>query len=180
MSSLREIAAAAREALFSDESGLGTWAVLDGASVQGLPRALHASGADSTCLLAGKLHPSMRRVAPYLVRLGPTDAFTDLLFERGWGRHWGIFLRTRATGDELTRHLRGLLQVRDPDGKVLRFRFYDPRVLRVYLPTCTPDELALVHGPVERFAMEDEAGTELLVFGIDGAGMPAMEVEGLT
>jgi hypothetical protein len=30
----------------------------------------------------------------------------------------------------------------------LLFRYYDPRVLRVYLPSCRPSELETVFGPV--------------------------------
>ena len=35
------------------------------------------------------------------------------------------------------------------------FRWYDPRVLRVYLPTCTVGELREVFGPARAFLVED-------------------------
>jgi hypothetical protein len=38
------------------------------------------------------------------------------------------------------------------------FRYYDPRVLRSYLPTCTPEELAQVFGPIHSFVMESAEG----------------------
>jgi hypothetical protein len=41
------------------------------------------------------------------------------------------------------------------------FRFYDPRVLRVYLPTCWPGELTRMFGPVESFVMESAEGNVL-------------------
>ena len=44
------------------------------------------------------------------------------------------------------------------------FRYYDPRVLRVYLPTCNFDELQTVFGPVMHFIQEGEVPTELLRF----------------
>ena len=44
------------------------------------------------------------------------------------------------------------------------FRYYDPRVLRVYLPTCTPDELEMLFGPIERFWMESNAAGTVLDF----------------
>ena len=36
------------------------------------------------------------------------------------------------------------------------FRFYDPRVLRKFLPTCNADELQTFFGKVETFFAEDE------------------------
>jgi hypothetical protein len=57
--------------------------------------------------------------------------------------------------------------VRDPAGKRLMFRYYDPRVLRVYLPTCTAAELRAIFGLVERFWMEDEQSDRVLEFGFD-------------
>jgi len=150
------------------EGELATWGILDGASVPKLVRAIGTHGVESACLFAGKLHPSMARVAPYLVRLERETEFVDWVFERGWGRHWGVFLRSPASLDALRKHLRDLLMVKDPDGKVVQFRFYDPRVLRLYLPTCTSEEAELVFGPVERFAMEAEDGRELLEFRFSG------------
>lgn len=42
------------------------------------------------------------------------------------------------------------------------FRFYDPRVLRLYLPTCTSTELEQVFGPVGTFFTEDAAAIDQL------------------
>lgn len=149
--------------LFDDPS-LGTWAVLDGASVQGLVRAIATHGVQSACLLAGKLHPSMACVAPYLVALEESSSFTSWLLETGWGRHWGVFLRSRSDLESLRKHLRRFLLVKDPEGKRLHFRYYDPRVLELYLPTCTPRELDAVFGNIVVFLMEMSAGAKLASF----------------
>ena len=53
-------------------------------------------------------------------------------------------------------HFRKLLTVYDPNGKPLLFRYYDPRVLRVYLPTCNAEELATIFGPINSYLLEDE------------------------
>lgn len=47
------------------------------------------------------------------------------------------------------------------------FRYYDPRVLRVYLPTCRPDELRTVFGPIRSYLVEGEDGS-LIEFEFDG------------
>jgi len=157
------------ERLF-DPPTIGTWAVLDGASVPGLVRAIHTHGAESACLFAGKLEPSMARVAPYLVRLEEDASFTRWLLERGWGRHWGVFLRSAASLDALRKHLRRFLMVKDPAGKTVQFRWYDPRVLRIYLPTCIEVEVEALFGSVvASYGVESEDAQELLVFTPDAA-----------
>jgi len=164
----RERLEAIEEALFA--TPLGVWAVLDGASVQGLVRALHTHGTSSACLFAGKLEPSLARVAPYLVRLERGSAFAGWVLERGWGRHWGVFLRADAGLDALRKHLRRFLLVKSPEGRTMQFRWYDPRVLRLYLPTCNAEEVATLFGALVRsFAMESEDAQELLVFTPDAA-----------
>ena len=53
-------------------------------------------------------------------------------------------------------HLRTFLKVYGPDLTPLYFRYYDPRVLRTYLPTCNEQEMRTVFGPVLRYIVEDE------------------------
>lgn len=69
--------------------------------------------------------------------------------------------------------MRQFLFVKDEDGKELYFRFYDPRILRLYLPTCTKTETAAFFGPVLRFLIESEDARSLLVFQQDERGIAA-------
>ena len=62
---------------------------------------------------------------------------------------------------------RGVIPHQRP-GKRLLFRYYDPRVLRVFLPTCTPAELAGFFGPIRGYLLEAGAPETLLRFGFDG------------
>ena len=66
--------------------------------------------------------------------------------------------------EALHRHFRRLLRVQDERGVRMLFRFYDPRVLRVYLPTCRPGELEQVFGPVEFFLTEADEPDRILEF----------------
>jgi hypothetical protein len=154
---------ALREQLFRD-SAVGTWAVLDGARSEKLVRAIGMHRAEGACLLAGKLDPSVARTAPYIVRLERESSFTAWLFERGWGKSCGIFVRAPLELRELRRHLKRFLLVAGPDQQRLYFRYYDPRVLRLYLPTCDAAETQTFFGPVRSFAMESADGRELLSF----------------
>jgi hypothetical protein len=149
--------------LFKDEE-LGVYAVLDGASVPSLLDQLYEQQPEYACLYRGELEPDMAEVAPYLVRLEPDSDFTDWLIEKGWGRHWGIFALSGESLSAMRRHFRAFLIVYTPDNKPVYFRYYDPRVMRIYLPTCNAKELDTVFGPVEYFLLEDEGANTALRF----------------
>lgn len=142
------------------------WAVLDGARDSGIFRALDLLERDYCCLYAGKLDPRLARAAPYLVRLEKGDPFSDFLLDEGWGCNWGIFLRTRTSYAELRKHLRTFLRVKDESGRRMIFRWYDPRVLRVYLPTCSAGELRTVFGPVDCYLAEKTGGREIVEYSL--------------
>ncbi len=130
------------------------YAVLDGASVNGLREKLFQSSAVNYCLFRGTLEPDMASVAPYLVRVKPGTEFADWLLDGCFGLHWGIFARSRHSTIEMRKHFRSLVSVHDEDGKPLTFRFYDPRVLHKFLPTCNGGELKTFFGPVDSYFAE--------------------------
>ena len=154
------------EYLFAD-SHMNAYAILDGASVPRLPESLYRHQPQYECLYRGELKPDMQEVAPYLVHLQPDTPFTDWVIDQGWGKHWGIFAISEANLRDLRKHFRMFLVVHDPDGKPLIFRYYDPRVLRLYLPTCNGEELGTVFGPVASYLLEDEDPATALRFRAD-------------
>jgi len=164
-----------RERLF-EAPERNVYALLDGASVDGLLGRLGSDRPEYVCLYRGELEPDIAEVAPYLVRLEPDAPFTQWVLEKGWGAHWGIFAVSLGVLRDLRQHFRRFTMVRDPDGKQLYFRFYDPRVLRVFLPTCTPDELAEFFGPVMCYALEDEDPKRMLRFWNKPEGLRREEV----
>jgi hypothetical protein len=60
----------------------------------------------------------------------------------------------------------------------MRGRLYDPRVLRIYLPTCNAAETQEFFGPVSRFLMEASDPQLMLQFvpGSSGAEQKASAV----
>jgi Domain of unknown function (DUF4123) len=140
------------------------YAVLDAARDQRVYPGLVNAGGDYCSLYRGEQAEDLCEVAPYLVHLEPETALTQWLINLGWGDHWGIFLGSAAAMPELRRHLRRFLMVYDAQGKPLYFRYYDPRVLRVYLPTCNGAELQIFFGPVLRFCIESEDGATLIEY----------------
>ncbi len=145
-------------------SGRDVWMIVDGARDRKIYGFLLDSYLNYSCLYHGEIAPELELAAPYLVQLEHDDSYSIKLIERAWGASWGLFLKCDSSMETLRRHLRTLLTVRDQKGKLLLFRYYDPRVLRVYLPTCWPEELKSVYGPIDRFWMEDENPDDLLEF----------------
>jgi len=109
------------------------------------------------CLFAGTLAEPLNRAAPYLVELTSDTPLKDIWRAQGWGQAWGILLRSPLELKDLRRHLRKFLLAQLPDGNVVFFRFYDPRVWRTYWPTCTEDEKMVWLQGVESYIAEDPA-----------------------
>lgn len=122
------------------------YAILDGAAMPNLLDKLYAEdGPDFECLYRGELEPDIAEVAPYLVRLDPDNEFLQWVLT-GAGQGWGIYCCCDACVDMATvrRHFRKLNLVSGPDGKVMLFRFFDPRVLALWLPGCDAAQLRTV------------------------------------
>lgn len=163
--------------LFSQPE-INVYAVLDGASVPELPQLLWEHEPKNICLYRGELEPDMAAVAPYLVKLEYDHPFTKLVCEKGWGSHWCIFAITPAEVNirDMRKHFRRFLMVYSPENKLIYFRYYDPRVLRVYLPTCNAEETKIVFGPIGSYIMEEEDPSNLLRFTSDGEKVSADKV----
>jgi hypothetical protein len=147
------------------EDGTNVFVILDGAAVPDLLDKLYGvERPEFECLYAGEIKPDLAEVAPYLVRLQPDSEFTQWVLGQGWGNHWGIFAISAAGLREMRHHFRRFLTVHDPSGKPLLFRYYDPRVLRTYLPTCNAEELGVLFGPLTCYLLEGETPEVLLRF----------------
>lgn len=142
------------------------YALLDGARDEAIAPAIWLSNLPFACLYAGTMSRSLERAAPYLVQLAPESRFFNTLVNDGWGQAWGIFAIAQpdVTLKVLRKHFRSLLRVQDEQGRILAFRFYDPRVLRLYMPTCEPSETLQMLGPVQVLACEAVYGEALLEF----------------
>jgi len=154
-------------------TGAAVFAIIDSARDPRIEPMLRRTGLELQCLFAGALSPALRAAAPYVVRLSPTAALTRQLFESGWQDHWCVLACTApdVTLQQLHRHLRTLLRVRDESGRKLMFRFYDPRILRAYLPSCTVGEAMAVFGPISEFACACEESEAVIGFARGASGV---------
>ncbi len=144
------------------------YVILDGARNKKIFPLLNESGARFSCLYEDKLDYAMTQAAPYLVRLEKDADFTRELIQQAWGNSWGIFAiadKPTSTLIRVRRNCRKIAFVRDIAKKrKLVFRYYDPRVMRVYLPTCNTSEADKVFGPVSEFVMEGKTADQMLRF----------------
>ena len=144
------------------------FALFDAARMgQSMERAKVLNAAHAS-LYKGQRAALLAPFAPYLFSFGSETPLSRWFFAHGWGQAWGVFCYSAATPDDLLRHLRRFLKVGLEQGKPFYFRFYDPRVLRAFLPTCDAQQLRLFFGPIEYFWVEDEDPAYGVCFLLDG------------
>ncbi|WP_224367708.1 DUF4123 domain-containing protein [Hyalangium versicolor] len=133
----------------------GLYAVLDAARDARILTLLRESVEEHHSLYEGPKGVALAEVAPYLVRLPRESMLLNSLVEEGWGKAWGVFLTSNASFTDTRRHFRKFLMI-ELEGAEGRFyfRFYDPRVLSQFLPTCASQQKADFFGPVSSFMCE--------------------------
>jgi hypothetical protein len=166
-------ATAVEEALFAALSpGESLYVLLDAARNHEIPLRLRAGGIPHDCLYEGLTAKALWFVAPYLARCERASPFVSWLIENGWGRSWGAFVAAGVDPAALLQHFRKFLLVKGDGGEAdFYFRFYDPRVLRVFLPTSTREEAAEFFGPARLFIAEDPASSGAVTFTLTPGGV---------
>jgi hypothetical protein len=142
--------------------GPGLFALLDAGRDPEVLTVLYKHSCTCRSLYQGESEATLGPSGPYLVELGDDAALLSALVRKGWERSWGVFVASQASFEELRRHFRGLLMVRrEKDKSELYFRFYDPRVLRAFLPTCSAEQVRPMFGPVRAYLVEAADGSVL-------------------
>ena len=142
--------------------------LLDAARMHGDIYQAREYNPEHICLYEGDSEKFLAAVAPWMFGFDPGSEFATWLLRNARGNSWGIFLRSTAEPVRLYRHLRKFLIVQSEEGKEMYFRYYDPRVLRVFLPTCEPPQLKEFFGPIEAFLAENEQGLLVEYALVDG------------
>ncbi len=143
------------------------FAILDAARDERIYPGLRrlAASEEIISLYQGPTARELAAVAPYLVCLGTSDRVFDWLWNEGWGQDWGIFVTSLAAVPTIRDHFRRLTLVRTEDKKRLLFRFYDPRVLSIFLPTCDAGQQKEIFGTfISRFVIPADGGRRLDTF----------------
>ncbi len=145
-----------------------TYFLADAARILGLFNELKSLNESCMCLYSGKSEQNLAIVAPYIFKYPFSAEFSNYLLKKGWGNSWGVYTKTEETKENIHHHFRKFLLVKTEDEKQIYFRFYDPRVLRLFLPTCNVEQLKEFFGPIQQFICEDEDPVFALIFSLDG------------
>lgn len=130
-------------ALFAQE-GARVHAVVDARVVPGLPAMLRKAEVDAwDCLRRGALTPEAELQCAYLVELRAVSPFTDWLLGDATRDHpgWGVLLMSQQAMLPVRQHCRKLCDVHLPDGEQRAWRWHDPEVLQLLLPSLSPGQL---------------------------------------
>ena len=126
------------------------YGIVDAASVPLAPKKVMELGeARAVSLYRGSAEEEYWDVAPYLMRVDP--ALLDWIVSISSKEGWGILVAAKVALEALRKHFRHFLRVKEPGGETWLFRFYDPRVLGPFLPSCSGQELRAFFGPTRAF-----------------------------
>lgn len=132
------------------------YAVLDPARAPEIYPVMRALAPDNQCLF-GNLAPEVSQVSPHVMALPEGGKLLTWWRAAGRGQAWGIACRTAIGLDGLRVHLKKFTRARLPDSSLVLFRFWDPRVLAIFMAHSTAAEQQRFFGPIEAMYGEDEA-----------------------
>jgi len=116
------------------------------------------------CLFRTEVVSPLGRAAPYLVPVEHAERLIEAWRTDGLGQSWGLFLSSSEEQSHIRHRLRTFNQAKLPDGRMALFRWWDPRVFRVYLPTCNADHLATLFAGVDHYVCENEDGAGFTIY----------------
>ncbi|MCK2168554.1 DUF4123 domain-containing protein [Thalassospira xiamenensis] len=135
-----------------------TYAILDAAKMPYLLTShLEESGLRYQSLFQGAAQKELAEQAPYLVELKQDNRLTRTLFTGPdgacglWEKEPGIYIRSRASFDDVRNHFRKFTRICDEKGKWYYFRFWEGANLYQLAPRNGGQSVlsSLLHAPIE-------------------------------
>lgn len=150
------------------------YVILDACDAPTVPEKARSLGAERAgSLYNGSSQEDYWAIAPYLCK---ADSWLlKWIQESLWTEPWGIIAISKADMASVRAHFRKFLVVQSPEGEHWYFRFYDPRVLPVFLESSNEAELREFFGPVQAYAVHsaEEEKIRMMKAAVDGAGAGA-------
>ena len=153
-----------RDATFEElnklaERGL-VYVVLDACDAPSVPEKARGLGEGrAASLYNGTAQEEYWAIAPYLCKADPN--LLAWIKDSLWKEPWGIVVVSTADFELLRGHFRKFLVVQSPEGEYWYFRFYDPRVLPVFLESSNSDEVKDFFGPIQAYAVHNPEESKL-------------------
>jgi hypothetical protein len=138
--------------------------ILDGAKMMShLSEAIELNPTHRSLYLTEANDP-LQQVAPLLFSYHHGNPFSHWCEKNGRGESWGTVFSSYKSFDYVYKHFRQHLFITTADNEKLYFRFYDPRVMRTFLPVCTKQQLLKFFGPIHDISCEDADSAYQLKF----------------
>jgi Domain of unknown function (DUF4123) len=137
------------------------YAIVDSAKNEEVFKYLLTDNVTYRSLFEGKMDIKLFGVSGFLIECKKDSKLFNWLTTEAWGTSCSIFFISKAPFDEVFSHFQKFIRVYLEDDDVVYFRYYDPRVLRIYLPTCNSKEISTFFGEIKSFFVESE-NTEAL------------------
>ncbi|MEZ0539507.1 DUF4123 domain-containing protein [Fibrella arboris] len=115
-------------------------------------------------LYRGPADAQQEEMAPCLAGYTAGDSF-DAWWRSAQSDSVGIGIEAEVPPNELRTHLRRFLLVElEGENRKVYFRYYDPTILRTFLPTCDEAQLNTFFGPIKAFQAADVDAGQVLRF----------------
>ena len=154
----------------AEEAGGGLYALADAARSPEVLSGVFRFGQQENSLFKGLPEEPMADAAPYLLDFQDEPESLNWLISEGEGKSWAVLLVSSAPPKDVIEHFKQFISVKDENDTEMYFRFYDPRVLRLYLPLLSKQEAEVFHGPVSAFMIETPDGSGIAEYKPDEEG----------
>lgn len=140
----------------AEEKMCNLYALVDSARNDEVFKFLLTDDINYRSLFDGKMDIKFFGVSGFLVECKKDSILFNWLTREAWGKSCAVFFTSRASFKDVLKHLQKLNRVYLEEDDIVYFRYYDPRVLCVYLPTCNNKEIKTFFGEIESFFVESE------------------------
>jgi len=128
-----------------------------------IPHTLEAMASNVVCLFKGDARENLGDQTAWIAQIDRQEQLLEWLMEEGWGKRWGFIALSDFPLDRFATHLRKFTKVVDAEGVEHFFRFYDPQVLRQYLPVFDQKQHDLFFRGVRACFIEDSRDPQTIL-----------------
>jgi hypothetical protein len=152
------------------------YAIVDSALNEEIFRYFLISNIRYRSLYQGTVDQQSWGVSGFLVECKKESELFKWMTTKAWGNSCSVFFTSRSSFDDLFKHFQKFNRVYLEDDEVVLFRYYDPRVLRIYLPTCNRYEIETFFGEINSFLVESYNPGEIMIFRKDEIRGSSMKI----
>ncbi|ATQ73126.1 hypothetical protein CR152_00335 [Massilia violaceinigra] len=148
--------------LLSERSGT-LYALYDAAADNSLLADLQRDGLTHECLYSGTKAITLRNVAPYLIPCEQFQADVAGFTDQVWHRGVTMLVESEAGCEALKVQLKKNSYVRNSEGEVCYFRYYDARAFARFVRLASNDQLSEFFGSTCRTIYFEDAGSGKII-----------------